>query len=198
MDVKPVILNGHVVRLEPLSEAHVPNLTEAALDESIWLYMRYGKIMTQRDMAEWVSGLLRLQAAGTDLPFAVILQETGRAIGSTRYLDIQLHNRALEIGGTWYGVDYQRTAVNTECKYMLLRHAFEALGCVRVQFKTDVRNLRSQKALERIGAVREGVLREHMILPDGYLRSSVYYSILKSEWQKVKPMLEDKLGWGYP
>lgn len=198
MDIKPVVLTGHTVRLEPLSEAHIPDLTEAGIDESIWLYMRYGKIRSQQDMAEWVSGLLRLQAVGSDLPFAVIHQASGRAIGSTRYLDIQPNNRALEIGGTWYGIEYQRTAVNTECKYMLLRHAFEALGCVRVQFKTDVRNLRSQKALERIGAFREGVLRDHMILPDGFLRSSVYYSILQGEWQQVKLALESKLGWAYP
>lgn len=198
MEIKPAVLTGRVVRLEPLSESHMPDLYQAGKDDSIWLYMRYGQINTQQDMAEWVQGLLQARDDGTDLPFAVIHQDTDCAIGSTRYLDIQPHNRSLEIGGTWYSVPYQRTAVNTECKYMLLRHAFEMLDCVRVQFKTDLRNERSQKAIERIGAQREGVLRDHMILPDGSLRSSVYYSILKSEWQQVKTRLESKLGWRYP
>jgi RimJ/RimL family protein N-acetyltransferase len=100
----------------------------------------------------------------------------------------------VEIGGTWYGVDFRRTVVNTECKYLLLRHAFEALGCIRVQFKTDLRNERSQKAIERIGAVKEGILRNHMILPDGRVRDSVYFSVLDSEWPAVKLRLEQLLG----
>ena len=195
IEIKPVVLSGRVVRLEPLSVAHVPDLYQFGKDESIWEYMRYGQIRTQQDMAVWVDELLSAQSAGTDLPFAVIYQDLNQAIGSTRYLDIQPQNRSLEIGGTWYGTAYQRTAVNTECKYMLLRHAFEVLGCARVQFKTDVRNLRSQKALERIGARQEGVLREHMVLPDGLLRSSVYYSILQGEWPEVKINLEGKLAW---
>jgi len=102
-------------------------------------------------------------------------------------------DRGLEIGGTWYGTEFQRTAVNTECKYLLLKHAFETLGCIRVQLKTDSRNERSQKAIERIGAIREGILRNHMILPDGYIRDSVFYSILDSEWGTVKRRLEEKL-----
>jgi len=195
MKIKPVVLAGHVARLEPLSVSHVPDLYQFGKDESIWQYMRYRQIRSQQDMAVWVDELLSAQSAGTDLPFAVIHQELNKAIGSTRYLDIQSQNRSLEIGGTWYATAYQRTAVNTECKYMLLRHSFEVLGCARVQFKTDVRNLRSQKALERIGARQEGVLRDHMVLPDGSLRSSVYYSILKGEWTEVKISLEDKLGW---
>ncbi len=195
MKIKPVVLVGRVARLEPLSVSHVPDLYQFGKDESIWQYMRYRQIRSQQDMAVWVDELLSAQSAGTDLPFAVIHQELNKAIGSTRYLDIQPQNRSLEIGGTWYATAYQRTAVNTECKYMLLSHAFEVLGCARVQFKTDARNLRSQKALERIGARQEGVLRDHMILPDGSLRSSVYYSILKGEWTEVKISLEDKLGW---
>jgi RimJ/RimL family protein N-acetyltransferase len=104
-------------------------------------------------------------------------------------MNIEPANRALEIGGTWYSVDFQRTGVNTECKFLLLQHAFEVLDCVRVQIKTDLRNERSQRAIERIGAVREGVLRDHMIMPDGTLRSSVYYSILAREWPEVKQRL---------
>ncbi len=193
MDVHPIVLTGRVVRLEPLSEAHVPDLTLAGQDESIWRYMVYGTMGGEEQMRAWVQEILDRQARGSDLPFAVVHLEAGRAIGSTRYLDIQPDNRGLEIGGTWYGAAFQRTAVNTECKYLLLRHAFETLGCLRVQFKTDLRNARSQQAIERIGAVREGVLRTHMILPDGYVRSSVYYSILAEEWPEVKARLEKML-----
>lgn len=191
--IQPVTLTGSIVRLEPLSEQHVPDLFAAGNDASIWLYMRYGTMESEADMRRWVQMLLNAQSGGTDLPFAVIHLKSGRAIGCTRYLEIDRHNRALEIGGTWYGVDYQRTAVNTECKYLLLQHAFEVLDMLRVQFKADLRNLRSQKALERIGAVKEGVLRDHVILPDGYMRSSVYFSILAREWPVVKARLLDKL-----
>ncbi len=195
MDIHPITLMGRVVRLEPLSEAHVPDLAIAGADESIWRYMVYGGVGGKAQMREWVREILSRQARGTDLPFAVIHLGSGRAIGSTRYLDIQPQHRGLEIGGTWYGVAYQHTAVNTECKYLLLRHAFEVLGCLRVQLKTDLRNERSQRAIERIGAVREGVLRNHMILSDGHVRSSVYYSLLNLEWPAVKAKLEEKLGY---
>jgi RimJ/RimL family protein N-acetyltransferase len=137
-----------------------------------------------------VQDILSRQAQGTDLPFAVIHLQAGCAIGATRYMEIRPKDLALEIGGTWYAPAYQRTAVNTECKYLLLRHAFEEWGCVRVQFKTDLLNERSQRAIERLGAVREGVLRHHMITPEGRLRDSVYYSILDSEWPAVKARLE--------
>jgi len=190
MHIEPVDLQGRWVRLEPLSEAHVPELSQAGSDPSIWQYMRYGDITTEAGMRRWVRSLLQAQALGTDLPFAVIYLETGKAIGCTRYLEIRPEHRSLEIGGTWYAIAYQRTAVNTECKYLLLRHAFDTLGCIRVQFKTDLRNERSQRALERIGAQKEGVLRNHMILPDGYIRDSVYYSIIQSEWPAVKARLE--------
>jgi RimJ/RimL family protein N-acetyltransferase len=190
MQVQPVTLHGRLVRLEPLAETHVPGLAQVGLDERIWRYMRYGDMRSEADMRQWVRGLLELQAKGTDLPFAVLLQQDGQVAGSTRYLNIDPENRAVEIGGTWYGLQYQRTGVNTECKYLLLGHAFEALGCVRVQLKTDARNLASQRAIERIGAVKEGVLRQHMILPDGAYRDSVFYSILDNEWPGVKAHLE--------
>ena len=193
MDVQPVVLSGRVVRLEPLSEKHVPDLTLAGQDESIWQYMLYGTIATEEAMLAWVADILNRQAQGTDLPFAVIHLESGRAIGATRFMDIRPQHRGVEIGGTWYAKTYQQTAVNTECKYLLLCHAFEVWQCVRVQFKTDLRNNRSQRALERIGAMREGVFRNHMILRDGSLRDSVYYSILDSEWPVVKSGLEEKL-----
>lgn len=189
-DPQPVTLIGHTVRLEPLTQAHVPDLAIAGKDEEIWRYMLYGPVINEKSMQLWVKDMLQRQARGTDLPFAVIHLGSGRAIGATRYMEIRPEHRGLEIGGTWYALAHQRTAVNTESKYLLLQHAFETLSCIRVQFKTDLRNERSQRALERIGAVWEGVLRNHMILGDGVYRHSVYYSILIEEWPSVKGKLE--------
>jgi RimJ/RimL family protein N-acetyltransferase len=190
MDIYPITLTGDFVRLEPLSEAYVPGLAAVGLDPQLWQYYPFGSVDTVEGMAALVNTLLAAQQKGTDLPFTVLHNATSQVIGMTRYMDIQPRNRALEIGGTWYAAAFQRTAVNTECKYLLLRHAFETLGCVRVQFKTDLRNERSQRAIERIGATREGVLRNHMLLPDGNLRSSVYFSILENEWPVVKARLK--------
>ncbi|MDL1911337.1 GNAT family N-acetyltransferase [Chloroflexi bacterium CFX6] len=193
VEVKPVVLTGKHVRLEPLSEAHIPGLTEIGSGQDFWNFMLYGDIQTEADMRNWVLDIMARGKRGTDLPFAVIHLASGRAAGATRYLNILPRDRGLEIGGTWYGTEFQRTAVNTECKYLLLTHAFETLGCIRVQLKTDLLNVRSQKAIERIGAVREGVLRNHMILPDGRIRHSVFYSIIDSEWEGVKKRLEEML-----
>jgi RimJ/RimL family protein N-acetyltransferase len=193
MNIQPVTLTGKIIRLEPLSEAHVPDLALSGDDDEIWRFMLYGSVRSEEQMHAWVIDLLNRQKEGTDLPFAVIYLATGQAIGATRYLNISPENRGLEIGGTWYAYAYQRTGVNTEAKYLLLTHAFETLGCVRVQLKTDLRNIRSQLAIERIGAVKEGILRKHMILPDGTLRDSVFYSILDDEWPVVKARLEEML-----
>jgi N-acetyltransferase len=193
MKVEPVILRGKIVRLEPLSEDHITSLAKVGLEDKIWRFMRYGNVETVEQLTTWVCELLELESQGSDLPFTVIHLSSGEAVGCTRYLNIDARERALEIGGTWYGLDYQGTLVNTECKYLLLKHAFEVLGCVRVWFKTDARNLRSQRAIERLGAVKEGVLRNHMILPDGYIRDSVMYSILPTEWPEVKHTLETRL-----
>ncbi len=193
MDIRPIILTGRFVRLEPLSEDHISDLAQAGKDEAIWRYMRYGFVNSPPQMQAWVENLLRLQAQGTDLPFAVFHLADERVIGATRFLEIRSTDRALEVGGTWYGRPYWGSAVNPECKYLLFKHAFEVLGCVRVQLKTDLRNIHSQHAIERLGAVREGVLRNHMILPDGYRRFSVFYSILDEEWPAVKSSLEHRL-----
>lgn len=198
MKVQPVTLVGQGVRLEPLSEAHTAGLARIGLEQDIWGYMRYGLIQTEADLHNWVLDILNRQAAGNDLPFTVIAQATGQPAGCTRYMNIERENRSVEIGGTWYGLAYQRTFVNTESKYLLLRHAFDTLGCIRVHFKTDLRNVRSQQAIERLGAIREGVLRDHVILPDGYIRSSVIYSILAAEWPQVRQKLEARLAANNP
>ena len=190
MAVNPAILQGKHVRLEPMTEAHIPALAEIGVGQPFWDFMLYGNMNTADDMRSWVLDILSRAEKGTDLPFVAIHLESGRAAGATRYLNIMPKDRGLEIGGTWYGPEFQRTPVNTECKYLLLSHAFETLGCIRVQLKTDLRNERSQKAIERIGAVKEGVLRNHMILPDGRYRHSVFYSILDTEWPEVKKKLE--------
>ena len=193
IDNHPIVLTGNIIQLEPLAIKHVPDLTIAGQDKSIWQYMLYGTIRTEIEMRGWVNDILDRQAQGTDLPFAVIFRETGHAIGATRFMDLRPRHRGVEIGGTWFAIAYQRTVVNTEAKYLMLRHAFEVWKCLRVQFKTDLRNERSQRALERIGAMREGVFRNHMVLRDGTIRHSVYYSILDSEWPVVKLGLEDRL-----
>ncbi len=193
MEVKPVVLQGKYVRLEPLTEAHVPGLAEIGVGQAFWDFMLYGNMNSVDDMRYWVLDILSRATRGRDLPFVVIHLASGRIAGATRYLNIVPEDRGLEIGGTWYGPEFQRTAVNTESKYLLLRHAFETLGCIRVQLKTDSRNVRSQKAIERLGAVKEGVLRNHMILPDGRYRDSVFYSILDAEWPGVKKRLEGML-----
>lgn len=191
--VKPVTLQGKHVRLEPMTEAHVPGLAQIGIGQSFWDFMLYGNIQTEADMRNWVMDILSRAEKGTDLPFVAIHLASGRVVGATRYLNIMPKDRGLEIGGTWYGTDFQRTPVNTECKYLLLSHAFETLKCIRVQLKTDKRNERSQKAIERLGAKKEGILRNHMILPDGRFRDSVFYSILDTDWADVKKNLEEMM-----
>jgi len=190
---KAVTLTGKFVRLEPLSEAHIPALALAGRDESIWKYMLYTDLTSEERMAAWVRDMLSRQQTGTDLPFAVIHLASGRASGATRFMDMRPLHRSLEIGGTWYAPEFQRTAVNTECKHLMLKYAFEELNCIRVQFKVDARNEHSIRAIARLGAVREGVLRNHYILQDGSFRDSVYFSILDREWPAAKTLLEDRL-----
>ncbi len=186
----PVTLIGKHARLEPMTEAHVPGLTAIGVGQNFWHFMLYGDMNTEADIRNWVLDILGRAEKGTDLPFAVVDLVSGRVAGASRYLNIMPKDRGLEIGGTWYGTEYQRTAINTECKYLLMTHAFESLRAIRVQLKTDLRNVRSQKAIERIGAKKEGVLRNHMILPDGTIRDSVFYSVLDAEWPVVKKNLE--------
>lgn len=190
MALTPLTLNGKHVRLEPLAQQHLADLLQAGQDEEIWRYMLIPMPFTTADMQQWLDDALARQAIGDTLPFAVVDARSGRAIGSTRYLDISEKDRHLEIGWTWLAREYWRTPVNTECKYLLLRHAFDDLHMIRVQLKTDARNERSQRAIERLGAVREGVLRKAVITSSGYQRWSVYYSILDDEWPAVRSRLE--------
>ena len=193
MNVYPVMLTGHHIRLEPLRVELAEGLWPCADEPEIWRYMPYGDVNTVDKLRSVIDDLLGRQARGTDVCFAVFDIATDTPIGMTRYMTIEPVNRSLEIGGTWYGKPYRRTAANTESKYLLFQHAFETLGCIRVQIKTDLRNERSQRAIERLGAVREGVLRKTMIMPNGFQRSSVMYSIIDDEWPAVKTRLESKL-----
>ncbi len=186
-----LILEAANVRLEPLAIRHASDLFAVAQDEEIWRWLYISPPTNLDEMQAWITTALAGHASGREFPFAVVDKHSGRAIGSTRYLYIEPAHRHLDIGWTWYGRAYWRTAVNTECKYLLLRHAFDMLGCIRVELTTDLRNERSQQAIERLGATREGVLRKYRIVPkDGYHRSSVIYSIIDDEWPALKSRLE--------
>ncbi|MGI6456333.1 MAG: GNAT family N-acetyltransferase [bacterium] len=185
-DPGAIVLAGQLVRLEPLKMEHAEELYRAGQDDEIWRYMPCPRQQETGETAVWIQQALQEQALGTQVPFVIINQMDNKMIGSTRYLDIQRQDSNLEIGWTWIGKPWQRTGVNTECKYLLLSHAFEELGAVRAQLKTDGRNIQSQKAMERLGFVREGVLRRQRLCWDGHYRDTVYYSVLDTEWQQVK------------
>jgi RimJ/RimL family protein N-acetyltransferase len=185
----PVTLCGPTVRLEPLGLDHLAGLIPAAADPRIWRYMLYGQLDDPARLRAWIETLLAAQEVGTDLPFAVRHLASGALIGATRYLEILPAHRSLEIGGTWFAPAWWGSGVNRESKFLLLRHAFEDLGMLRVQFKVDRRNERSQQAIVALGAVWEGVLRSHRITPAGERRDSVFYSILAEEWPGVRAAL---------
>jgi len=187
--VEPVTLEGRFVRLEPLAASHAEALAEAASEE-LFAYHFPPAELTAKGFTDQIAGL---RANPSMLPFAQVLRETDRAVGITTYLDIQPHNHALEIGFTWIGTAWQGTAVNPEAKLLLLEHAFERLGALRVQLKTDLRNIQSQAALSKLGAIREGVLRKQMALPDGHQRDTVMFSITDDEWPAVRRRLEERL-----
>lgn len=191
--VEPVTLEGQVIRLEPLGPEHVDGLCAIAFDADLWRWMPV--VLRERDDVErFVQDALRARALGTELAFATLLREGGRVVGSTRYLAIVPAHRRLEIGFTWIARPWQRTAVNTEAKLLLLGHAFDRLGCHRVEFKTDPLNGPSRVAILRLGAREEGTFRRHMVMPDGRLRDSVYYSVVDTEWPAVRARLLEKLG----
>jgi len=192
-----VALDGVHVRLEPLSLSHLAALTEIGLDPDLWRWTTQ-LVRSPQDMEEYVKGALAEQLRGVALPFATVHKGAGqggreRVVGSTRFGAIEPAHRKVEIGWTWIGSYWQRSVVNTEAKYLMLRHAFETWGCVRVEFKTDRLNEPSRRALLRIGATEEGILRAHLITAAGRVRDSVYFSIIAEEWPAVKAELEKKL-----
>lgn len=192
MAIAPVTLEGRYVRLEPLTSVHTTGLAEIGLDEDLWKWIP-APVRTLEEMSAYVQTALSEQANSSALPFALIEKTSGRTIGSTRYGNIERTHHRVEIGWTWVAKQWQRSAINTEAKYLLLRHAFETLKCIRVELKTDSLNARSRAAILRIGAREEGTFRNHMITASGRIRHTVYFSILDSEWPEVKTRLEYKL-----
>ena len=192
MEIKPVTLEGAHVRLEPLTLEHLPGLCEAGLDPELWRWTPM-VLSAPDDMRAYVRGALHAQEQGTAIPFATVERSSGSIIGSTRFGNVDHQHMGVEIGWTWLAQRWQRTLINTEAKYLMLRHAFEKLGCIRVAFKTDSLNERSRNAILRLGAREEGVLRNHMLTYSGRIRHTVYFSIINSEWPVVKARLEGKL-----
>lgn len=194
MHVEPVTLEGRTVRLEPLTLDHALGLWRVAqpdpdMFDYTWVWVAHS------DYDAFRENVRSMISRANRVTFAIVLAETDEPIGSTSYLDIRPEHRGLEIGATWIGRAYQGTQVNPENKYLLLRHAFEQLGAVRVQLKTDGRNLHSQRAIARLGAKLEGVLRKHLIVTDDYVRDTVMFSIIDDEWPAVKAALEERLGY---
>jgi len=186
-------LEGEEVVLEPLVDEHSEPLCRFGLDEELWRWT-VSVVRSPEEMAAYVGAALKARAEGEAFPYVIRTRAGGLVVGCTRYGNIDMANRRVEIGWTWVGREHQRSAVNTEAKYLLLRTAFEELGCSRVEFKTDALNERSRAALVRIGAKEEGVLRQHMITASGRLRDTVYYGVLDSEWPGVRQVLRGKLG----
>lgn len=186
-------LTGPSVELQPLQQGHTQGLLDAAADGQLW-NMKLTVVPGPETVGSYIATALDGRAAGTVMPFVIVKRDTGAIVGSTRFWKIDRVNRKLEIGHTWLSASMQRSVVNTEAKYLLLSHAFEAMQCVRVQFTTDELNEKSRAAILRIGAKQEGVVRHERIMPDGRKRNSVRFSIIDEEWAEVKAMLEKKLG----
>jgi RimJ/RimL family protein N-acetyltransferase len=186
--VGPVVLEGRRIRLEPLRADHLEDLALVAFDQQLWEWTIMGP-QDEAGLRRWLDTALANAEAGTERPFATIDLASGRAIGSSRFLSIVPEHRRLEIGWTWVAKPFQRTGANREAKLLQLTHAFETLGANRVEFKTHSRNERSRTALAGIGATFEGVFRNHMIMPDGSIRHSAYFSVIAEEWPEVKAKL---------
>lgn len=191
-----VTLVGRVVRLEPLRVEHADGLLAAGHHEELWRVTVQPPLVSADAVARYLTQAAEQAAQGNEVPFAIVSCATSAVIGSTRWMDISRAHHRVEIGGTWLMPAAQRTLANTEAKYLQLMHLFETLGAVRVQFKTDLRNTQSQRALEKLGAIREGVLRRHMLVRDGFVRDSVYYGITDMDWPGVKQRLQERLAGG--
>lgn len=192
MKVEPVVLEGEAVRLEPMRVDHVPALCKVGLEPSLW-DLTANIVNDASDLERYVRSALADQMLGKAVPFVTIERETGIIVGSTRFGNIDTANRKTEIGWTWISPKWQRTGVNTEAKLLMFTHAFEVWKCIRVELKTDVKNIRSQNAMKRLGCVNEGILRNHMITESGRFRDSMFFSIIESEWPAVKENLASKL-----
>ncbi len=190
--VQPVTLSTDRLVLRPLSLADVAHLGEAASDGALW-EKKTTTVPRPEGFADYVRKALELQAAGLALPFATVVRDGDRIVGSTRYMNIDAANHRVEIGTTWIAKSWQRTFVNTHAKFLMLRHAFEELGCNAVEIRTHSQNDQSRAAIERLGARLDGILRRHMIMPDGYIRDTAVYSIVAEEWPEVKARLERRL-----
>jgi N-acetyltransferase len=192
--VTPVTLTGSVVRLEPIRHEHAELFWEVAKNDldDIFRWIPY-RMQTREDFQQLVAKAFQEQERGESVVFTSVESDSGRVIGSTRFMNIDRNNRRVEIGSTWIAPAWQRTAVNTEAKYLMLRHAFEVWGCFRVELKTDALNWKSRNAILRLGAKEEGALRRHVVTWTGRVRDSVYFGILDSEWPEVKTRLEEKL-----
>jgi len=194
---QPVVLEGQHVRLEPLGPQHIDELLDAGADREVFRWMPTVDFTSRASAAAWLDAAVAEGEAGRAVAFATCALQpdgTARAVGSTRFFDFIPPNRGLEIGWTWIGRPWQRTALNTEAKRLMLGHAFEAWGALRVQLKTDSRNAKSRAAMERIGCGFEGVLRNHVLLPDGSMRHSAFYSVIAEEWPAVRERLDGFLG----
>ena len=190
--VEPVTLAGRHATLEPLARGHAAALAAAAADGELWR-LWYTSIPAPATTAAWIDAALAMRERQGAMPFVVRDNATGEVVGSTRYFNVEAAHRRLEIGHTWHAQRVQRTAVNTECKLLLLAHAFETLGCIAVEFRTSFFNFPSRRAIERLGAKQDGILRNHQILPDGTLRDTVVFSIIDGEWPAVKRHLAFQL-----
>ena len=192
MLIETPVLEGASLRLEPLSEAHLPGLVEIAFDERIWRYMLLS-VKTPDDLRCWLGSALQAKAAGSTMPWATVLKAENRVIGSTRFLDLDMKHRTVEIGHTWLVPDYHGAGLNPEAKLLQLTYAFEELRMNRVALKTHHQNLQSQAAMRKMGAIEEGTFRNHYVMPDGSLRHSVWFSIIREDWPQVKSRLEQRL-----
>lgn len=192
MKVEPIVLNGKFVRLDPLGIEHVEALCEVGLVESLWRWIPT-VCKSHEDMRRYVETALDEQARGISLPFVTRERKSGKIVGSTRFGNIDVSNRKVEIGWTWINPLWQRSFVNTEAKFLMLSHAFENWKCIRVELKTDALNEKSRSAILRIGAREEGVFRNHMLTDAGRFRDTAYFSIIENEWDSVKANLKEKL-----
>jgi RimJ/RimL family protein N-acetyltransferase len=189
---QPITLTGTRVQLQPLSESHLDPLSEVGLDPDLWKWIPI-QVIDRDQMLRYIQSALAEQQKGVSIPFATIDRASNKVVGSTRFMSIDVPNKRLEIGATWIAKPWQRTSINTEAKYLMMRHAFETLGCNRVEWKTDALNTQSRNAILRLGAKQEGIFRHHVVTWTGRLRDSVYFSVIAPEWPEVKKGLEAKI-----